>query len=432
MTTTSLYGQHSWSLQDCVNYAVSNNISIQQSNIDNEEQEVILKMKRNEYLPSISANAGDNLYFGRGPSRDGTYTDNNQMSASFGLIMSLNLFNGFRDKYNIDAQKLNLMASVKDTDQLKYDVTINVTSSYLQVLFCKELLGMAKRQLEISEKLVERTQLLYSVGKKTDADIAEAMAAMSKDKFDLIQCENDLKMALLELVQLINLKDYADFDIKTPNVGNIDTSLFIPSSQTVYDYALVHHPMILSLSYKISSSHKAILAAKSSYYPTINLSGGYNNSYYYSYVNGYNNQSFIDQMRNNGNEYIGISMSIPIFSKLSTKNQVKIAKLNESKLKLNLIEATNILRNNIEKANLSAISFREKYTSSKETVRSMQEVMSNEQKKYDVGKTTIFNYIEATKQLRLAESEMLKAKYEFIFKAKILAFYKGEPINFVY
>ena len=312
--SASAQPKEDWTLQQCIDYAIENNISVKQFQISSNNQELRLNTTRNSRLPNVGINLSENASFGRGPGRDGTTVDHTQLSTSLGASASVTVFEGMRIKHDIAGQKFSLQASLKDLERAREDVSLNVTSLYLQVLLNKEMVKVAENQVELSRQQVERSELLVKNGRNPESDLYESKALLANDEMNLTQSRNTLLLALLDLSQALNLENKDGFDIRMPDLGNITIASMsrMETPGTVYDYAVGNRPRILAEQLRLKSSEKALLSAKSAFYPSISLGAGYSNGYYFSIYEGARNAAFFNQLKNNGSEYIGLSINIPI------------------------------------------------------------------------------------------------------------------------
>lgn len=433
MLTGNVSAQEEWTLQECIEYAIEHNINVQQSALKSEDQEIRLNTAKNSRLPNLSAGLNGNSYFGRGPSRDGTYKDNNQLSASGNLSISIPVFSGFYIKHDIAGRTLDLKAAVQDLARAREDVSLNVTSLYMQVLFNKELLKVAENQVELSKEQLSRSEILYKTGKSSESDVFESKALLAKDELTLTESQNTLALSILDLSQALNMEDGKLIDIKMPKLEEIDVAAMqnMDKPQDIYSYAVGIRPAILAEMFRLESSKKTLLAAKSARYPQITLGGGYNNSLYYAFgVNGNNNQRFGMQLKNNGSESIGLNVSIPIFNRFSTRNQIRSAELNIKSQQLALTDAKRTLYKEIEQSYYNAVTAYDKYVSAMKSVDAARLAFKYAQEKAATGRSTIFDFNDAKTRLERSESEAVQAKFDFVFRRKVLDFYAGYPLEF--
>lgn len=368
--SASAQPKEDWTLQQCIDYAIENNISVKQFQISSNNQELRLNTTRNSRLPNVGINLSENASFGRGPGRDGTTVDHTQLSTSLGASASVTVFEGMRIKHDIAGQKFSLQASLKDLERAREDVSLNVTSLYLQVLLNKEMVKVAENQVELSRQQVERSELLVKNGRNPESDLYESKALLANDEMNLTQSRNTLLLSLLDLSQALNLENKDGFDIRMPDRemsrrlderhGDSRNSLRLRRRQPAPDTGRTT---------PTKSSEKALLSAKSAFYPSISLGAGYSNGYYFSIYEGARNAAFFNQLKNNGSEYIGLSINIPIFNRNATRNNVRMAQNNIRIQELAITEAQLALRKEIEQSYYSADAAYQKYLSAEKSAR---------------------------------------------------------------
>lgn len=421
-----------WSLGRCISYAQEHNIGVQQRTLNIEDRRVQLSTARMSRLPDLGASLGSNIYFGRGPSRDGTYKDNTQLSGSLGVSASMPLFQGLRINRQIEGAKLGLAAAVQDMERAKEDVAVNVMTLYLEVLFQKELAEVAEKQLALSTQQAQRSRELVETGRQPASALYESEALQANDQLNLTQARNSLQLALLDLSQALNRPSAAGFDIEIPRLDSLtlESMRQLGDPNRVYDYAETHRPHIEAERLRVAGSENAVRIARSALYPTLSLSGGYGTNVYRSYASGAVNPNFWDQIRNNGNEYAGLSINIPIFNRRATRNNIRSATIALRSQQLALTEAQQNLRKEIEQAYYNADAAYMKYRSAEKALASARVAFAFEQQKADAGRSTVFDFNDARTRMEKAESELIRSKYEFIFRSKILDFYRDEPLEF--
>ncbi len=425
------YAQQKWTLEECIQYAVEHNISVQQIELQRQNAEIDLNTSQMSRLPNLNASMGQDWSFGRTPTKSGLYENTNQSSTSLSISTSIPLFTGFRINNEIAQNKLTLEAATQNLEKAKEDLSLNIAYLYLEVLFKKELLSVAGQQAEYSREQVSKTKALVDAGKVPLSQLYDIEAQVSRDEVSVIEADNALKLALLDLAQSLELENEQGFDIYVPEIDNA-ISQYTSSVQPVgmvYSNALNVKPVVKAQEYYLESSKKTLEIAKSGYYPQLSLSAGYGVSYYYIYKGDVENNPFADQFRDNGREYVGLSLSIPIFNRFSTRNQVRSAKLNIINQELTLENTKKALYKDIQTAYLNATAAQEKYLASNKAVRASEESFKYAQERYEIGKSTVFEFNEAKNRLVQVQSEAIQAKYDYIFRAKILDFYNGIPIK---
>ena len=297
----------------------ANNIDVQQRALQVEQNEVELSTAKYSRLPDLNASIGGDASFGRVLSSDNTYKDNNQTSGSLNISTSLPVFQGMRINRQVKGGKLDLAAAMQDLERAREDVSINVMTLYLEVLYNKELTDVAERQLALSTLQATQSRELVAAGKQPESARYESEALMAKDQLSLTQARNDLRLALLNLSQALNRESAAGFDIVDPTLDSVTLASLhrLGSAEDVYAYAVENRPHIRAEQLRLESSENSVLIAKSALYPSISLSGGYGTGVYSA-----DSDKFWAQMRHNSREYVGLSMNIPIFNRRATRNNI--------------------------------------------------------------------------------------------------------------
>ncbi len=424
--------EEAWTLDRCIEYAQQNNINVQQRSIQTQDKEIQLNTARNSRLPSLNASLGSNASFGRSLSRDNTYQSTTQISGSVGASASITLFQGLRIKHQIEGSQFDLKAAMQDLERARDDIALNVTSYYLQILLNKELVRVAEQQLELSRQSVERSRALVASGKQPESTLYESEALAAKDELSLTQAKNELVLSLLDLSQALNRESAEGFDIQVPQLDGLTLTSMgqLPTPNEIYQYAEETRPQILAEQFRLQSSLKSLRIAKSALYPQISASGGYGTNMYHSFTSGARHEDFWSQIRHNGSEYIGMSINIPIFNRKATRNQISSAALSVQSQQLALDESKRSLRKEIEQSYYNAQAAYQKYLSAEKALASAKVAFEYEQKRSDAGRSTIFDYNDAKTQMQKAESDLLQAKFDFVFRCKILDFYAGKPLEF--
>lgn len=420
-----------WSLDDCIRYAHEHNIQIQQQALQVEQRSVELNTSRHSRLPDLGANLGTNFSFGRSLISNNTYADNNQVSGSLGVSASLPLFMGGRINHEIAAGKLSLKAAVQDLDRIREDVSVNIMSYYLDVLVAKELVNVAEQALALSTQQVERSREQVRTGKVAESVLYENEALLAADEYKLTQSRNDLSLSLLALSQALNRTSAEGFDIVAPTFDSltVESMRHLRNPAEVLSYALDNRPRIQAERFRLEQALRAVRMSRAAYYPQITLTGGYGTNVYHSFATGAVNPAFGRQFRNNSNEYVGVAINIPIFNRMATRNSVRTAKLGVRSQQLVLTEAEQTLQKEIETAYYQADAALLKYRSAEKALNSAQVAFRYEAEKYAAGRSTTFDYNDAKTRMQKAESDQIQAKYEFIFRTKILDFYAGFPLT---
>ncbi|KAA6337883.1 Toxin and drug export protein A [termite gut metagenome] len=421
-----IQAQEAWTLRQCIDYAVEHNINIRQSENSVEQNKLDANTAKWARLPNLNGSSGQNLSWGRAASPiDNTYTNTSSSNTSFSLSTNVPLFTGFQLSNQYELTKLNLKAAVEDLNKAKEDIAVNVTSGYIQVLFNQELSKVAEGQVAISKEQLNRVLRLAEVGKASPVQVAEAKARVAQDETSAVQADNNYRLALLDLSQLLELPNPESLILAAPDVEIAFVPLTAPDD--IYELAITDKPSILAAQYRLQGSEKSIRIAESNRYPQLSLGGGLSTSYYT--MTGRTSDAFGAQLNHNLNEYIGLSLSIPIFNRFSVRNRVHSARLQQTYYSIQLENSKKALYKEIQQAWYSALAAESKYKSSDASVSANEETFRLTSERFENGKATSIEYNEAKQNLMRAISDRIQSKYEYLFRTKILDFYKGLPIQ---
>ena len=417
------HAQKIWSLQECIDYANDNNLEIKMQQVNIEKQEVSLNTSQNKRLPSLTARADQSFSFGRSASGyDNTYQDRNSSSAQWSASTSVPIFTGFMISNEIEASKLDLLAITAELEKAMENMEINITSMYLQVLYYKEMLEIAKVQTELSREQLERTKKMFENGRASEAQIYEVEALIANDELAVVQAASDLQMAILSLTQALELPSPEGFDVEEPD--DIFDFALVRKPDAIFETALTSRASVRAEELRLQSGEKYIKIAQGAYYPSLSFGAGYSNNYYK--INGFDNISFSNQLKNNRNEYFGLSLNIPIFNRFSTRNNVRTARLNMRLQELQLENTKKSLYKEIQQAYYNAVTSGEKYKSAEVAYKSAEKSFGYMKEKLDNGRATMYEYNDSKTSTTRAMSNQTQAKYDFIFRKKILDFYERQ------
>ncbi|MDO4726954.1 MAG: TolC family protein [Porphyromonadaceae bacterium] len=413
-----------FTLDECIDYAIKNNISIKQMRILQSRAEVDFNSAKMALLPNINAGVGQNWSFGRTQTQSGLYENRTQSNTSFSLNSSLSIFAGGRIINTIGKAKLDLQISVCNLLKAQNDIALNVTSLFFEVLFQKELLKIAQEKFATTSQQTTLTEILALNGKVPQWQLLDITAQKANDTLSLVQASHSLKLALLDLAQALEIKDAENFDIAVPAELDADATgnILLLSYRDIYDRAIKNRPEIQSAELGVRSAEKSLKIARSSYFPTISLHAGIGSNYFYLH-NNVPNLIFRDQLNNNLSQYIGLNLNIPIFERLSTFNSCRQAKLNVDNQKLALEHSQKQLFKEIQTAYLNLVAAIERRRTSQQLIVSAEEAFVYAKERYNNGKSSVFDFAQAQSQLVRAQAEQAQAKYDYLFKIKVMEFY---------
>ena len=423
-----------WSLRECCDYAVANNISIKQQENQRRQEEIQLSTSKNSRLPDLSGSVGQNFSFGRGLTADNTYSNTNTSSTSFSLGTSVPLFTGFQIPNQIKLNQLNLEAATADLEKAKDDIRMQVAQAYVQILYDMEIADVAHRQIEIDSAQVARLQAFVNNGKASEAELSQQRATLANSTLTATQADNNTRLALLTLTQLLELPSPEGFTIVRPNLDNLDNLEnlgnpgSLPTPDAIYAEALGIKPEILSQQLKLKGTEHSIKIAQAGNYPTLSLSGGLGTNYYTT--SGFKADGFGSQLKNNFSQYIGLNLSVPIFNRFQTRNQIRSARISQENQQLALDNTKKTLYQDIQKVYYNALNAQAKEKASYQAVATANDAFHLTQAKYENGKATITEFNESKNNYLKAESDLVQARYENIYQKALIAFYRGKDLAF--
>ncbi|WP_243349100.1 TolC family protein [Parabacteroides sp. FAFU027] len=428
MVSLLSYGQEKWTLQQCIDYAMSHNIQIKQKTIDKESAEIQLHTSKMSRLPDLSGGVNQSFDFGRSLNRSNNIVDNSQ-SASTGFSLSSNtpIFTGFRITNQIKANEWSVKAAMADLDKVKEDISLNIASSFLQILYNREIYKVAKEQIVLNKELAERAKERVKAGSAAESEVSEANATLAVKESDATTAYTNLQLSLVDLAQLLELDQVKDFDVIEPQIDSLMLVGLsnITDAELIFNQALGTRPSVKAAESRFEQSRNNLAIARSGYFPSLSFGASYSNGYYHTYNSV--NPSLSDQLNQNSRRTLGFSLSIPIFNRFETKDQVKQAKNNIIQQQLALESVRKTLRKDIQQAYYNAVASRDKYNASRKSVEASQVAFRFAYDKHSAGKATSYEYNEANNRRLKALSEEIQAKYELVFRCKILDFYMGKP-----
>ena len=415
-----------WTLAECIRHAQENNITLQQTELQVKQREIQLETAKGSRLPMVSGSASENLSFGRGLTADNTYSNTNTTSTGFSLGTSVPVFQGLRISNGIKENELGLKAAKADLQKAREDMSVSVAQAYTQILYNMELLDVALNQVGIDSLQLVRLDALLENGKASPSQVAQQKAALGQSRLSATQARNNLNISLLDLSQLLELPDPEGFSIVRPNVP-ID-GILLGNPEDIYAEAIQNKPAVKAEMFRLDATEFSIKSAKGAFLPSISASGGVGTNYYT--MSAAPSAVFFDQIKNNFSQYLGLSLSVPIFSGFQNRNQVRSAELARTNQRLLLENTKKSLYKEIQQAYYNAVAASEKYRSSVDAQASARESFELVQAKYENGKATITEFNESRDTWLRAESDLVRSRYEYLYSAKLLDFYRGRPLEF--
>ncbi len=415
-----------WTLDQCIEYAIENNIQVRQSDLNAQNNDVELNKAVSNRLPGVSASASQGWSFGRSITADNTYANTNTANTSFSIGADMTLFAGGRINGNIKMAELSLEAAKSDLERIKDDIRVQVAQAFIQIVYNRSILDVARNQVTIDSMQVERLTALAAIGKASSAEVASQNATLAQSRLSVTQAQNNLSLSILTLTQLLELPSPDGFDIVQPETDNLELS--IPDSpEAIYAQALDIKPAVKSEEIRLEQAGKNIQVAKSGYLPSLSLSASAGTNYYSS--SNLKSDAFGTQIKNNFGPHIGLNLNIPIFSRNSNRNNVRSAKLGQMNQQMQLDNVKKTLYKEIQQAYYNAVASKSRYESSEIVQTSAQESFDLVQAKYEGGKASITEFNESKNRLVSAQADLLKYRYEYLFNTALLEFYRNSSFE---
>ncbi|MPM16490.1 Outer membrane protein TolC [bioreactor metagenome] len=456
------YGQKVWTLESCIQYARENNLTIRLQALNADLAKLALTREKAAFLPGVQAGATHSYNYGRTVDMyTNEFATDRVRSNNFYIGANITLFNGFNLINSYKKGQLEAEAAVLDAQQTADDISLSIATAYLQVLYSMELVNNARNQLEITNLQVDKNRKMFEAGSVSQGTLLTIEAQAASEESSLISAQNQLEMSYLTLAQMLDLKDLSDFQIAVPDISTIDTASFLLlNPNDVYAFAEKNQPGLLASEYRVQIAERNLSIARAGRYPVLTMNGslgtGYSGAsrritgYNYNGVDtiGFTSESltefvmmpsmsytyettpFQDQINDNINKSIGLSLTIPIFSKFNTSIAVRQAKIGIESATINYEQEKLNLQKTIQQAYVDATGAYRKYAATKKQVAALEESFKYMDQRFSVGLATPIDYSDSKNKLATAQSELLQAKYEFIFRTKILDYYLGREIRF--
>lgn len=417
--------QRVMTLAQCIDYAVSHNVNVKRYANNVEQQKVQLSTARNSRLPDLTAGASQSFNFGRGLNSENAYVNRNTQSTGFNLQTSVPLLTGGRIPNEIAMSRLNLQAATADLEHARQSIALQVAAAYLQAVYAAEVVKVQEAQVAFSKIQEDRISKLFNAGKSPESDVVEAHSQVAQDEMGKTQAKCDYKLAMLDLSQLLELSSPDSIEIVAPQ-GETSPTL-PPLPDRIFARAEGVKPEIQAEKLRLQAAEKNIRIAKAALYPTLSLGTGLSSEYYKT--SGYQAASLSKQLSDNFNKSIGLSLNIPIFNRLATRNSIRQAKLQQSEQALQLDETKKTLYKEIQQAYYNAVNAQAKYESALAARKAAESNFNMMTGKFENGRANATELEEAKTKRANAITSTLQAKYEYILRMKIIEFYEGNKLG---
>lgn len=450
--------QEAWDLEKCITYALDNNLSIKQSELTTKVAAENVTSNKGQMLPNVNAFASNTYNFGQtiDPFTN-QFASQRVRSNALGVSANLNLFNGFQNKYNLEQSQYNLEAQRYNLDKTRNDISLAIAAAYLQILFNLEMSDAARNQVLLTQKQLERTSKLVNAGTVPKGSLYDVEAQLANEELNLTQANNNLDLSYLQLVQLLQLESTEGFKIVEPEINITEDEEVQARPGQVFDKALNVLPELKSAENTMLGAESRLKSAKGNYYPRLSLNASIGSGYsglnqtvtqtevvdvpigttasgevvssQYNAPLSFETKAFGEQLSDNFNQSVGLSLNIPIFNRFQVSTGVSQAQINYENMTLQYEQTKNTVRQTIERAYADAVAALKSYKANLKAVKALNESFSYMEKRYEVGMLNAVDLTDSKTRLTNAESALLRAKYDYVFKLKILDFYQGKAIS---
>lgn len=463
-SSSNVRSQALWSLQDCINYAFEHNLDIKKQVLVVETNKANVLQSKLSTLPSINAGASTQNNWGKTIDRyTNEFATERVRSDNLYIQGSMTLFSGLQKINIVKRNQLTLDYSRFFLDNLMDDISLTVSGYYLDILFNKELLNIAREQLDVTRQQVNRMEKLVEAGTLARGDLLNIEAQAAREEQQLVEAENRLELSFISLMQLIDYPVTEEFDVLVPKLRSVEEPSIDITSDQIFSYALLNRPEVKLAELGVDIAEKDISLARGQQSPTLSLSGTWASGYsglntipiygdpvtsaipigylgsnpdeiVYSDltetpISDFQVKEWGDQLEDNNNRTVGFFLNIPIFNGWQTRNAITRAKIAMESAEYDLELTKNNLRKVIEQSYADAVAALKRYGSANKQVEAQTEAFKYAEQKFDVGLLNSVEYNEIKKELTLSQSELLQAKYDYIFKTTILSFYMGNPLS---
>ena len=422
MMGLNLYAQQRWTLKDCIDYAMRNNITLKQAQLSKQSATEERRQAAATLLPSLTATTNQSL--GYSPWMEGVNVKKGSYSGTYGINAQWTVWNGNKNYNTLKQDKLAEQQAEYNAEKTANSIQEKIAQLYVQILYMSEAIAVNQQSLEASKKNEERGKTMVEVGKMSKADLAQLTAQRATDEYNLINAESNLANYKLQMKQLLEITGDQSFDVATPAASDQQALGAIPSLASVYDQALLLRPEIKNTEIALQSSELQIKMAKGGYMPTVNLTGGVGTS-----TSSRNSDEWGNQMKTNFDATVGVGVSVPLFDNRKNKTAVNKAKIQREQALLDQQDQQKQLYATIEGYWLDAQTNQQKFRAAQVNVESEQQSYDLLSEQFQLGLKNIVELMNGKTNLLQAQQNRLQAKYTTILSIQLLKFYKGEALN---
>ena len=423
------HAQKQWTMQECIDYAMQNNITLQKARLSQQSAVEDVKGSKGALLPTVSASANQSLGYrpwqntGSTTVTNGmvnTKVDKTYLNGSYGVNAQWTVWNGNKNTNNVKLNKLSGQQAELQVAETANSIQERIAQLYVQILYLDESIKVSKASLETSQKNEERGKEMVEVGKMSKADLAQLTAQRASDEYNVVDAQAQMANYKLQLKQLLELTGEEEFDVVIPQTTDDQALAEIPALQNVYQQALLSRPEIESSKLAIESSDLNVKIAKAGWLPSLSLSGSFSTS-----TNSLSSNGWSNQMKTNFSTQAGLTLSVPLFDGRQTRTSVNKAKIQRQQAQLDLLDQQKTLYQTIEGYWLDANTNQQRFRAAQTTVESEQQSYDLLAEKFNLGLTNIIELMNGKDKLLSAQQNRLQSKYQTILNQQLLRFYSG-------
>ena len=433
LLATTAAAQKQWTLQECVDYAMQNNITLKKSKLQKESATEELKGAKAALLPTVSASTNQSV--GYQPWKDtgmsyvtngtvNTKVDKSSYNGSYSVSGQWTVWNGNRNYNTIKLDKLSEEQAELQAQETANTIQERIAQIYSQILYLAENVKVNEQMLETSKKNEERGKEMVNVGKMSQADLAQLTAQRANDEYAIVEAKTQLMNYELQMKQLLEITDEERFQVAIPEISDAQVLAEIPTLTTVYEQALMSRPEIERSQLAIESSGVSVDMAKAGRMPSVNLTGGISTS-----TNSLSNNGWGSQLKSNVNSSLGVGVSVPIYDARSTKTAVNKAKIQQLQAQLDLQDLQKTLYQDVQQYWLNAWSNQQKYQAAKSSVESAQQSYDLLSEQFRLGLKNIVELMAGKDNLLSQQQNQLQSKYLTLYNLQMLQFYQNGELK---
>jgi outer membrane protein len=426
-------GSNNITLQQAVDIALKNNIQIKQSVVSVQNSELLLQQAKNNKLPSVNGYSGVSTNFGRGIDfSTNTYTSQTISNNNLGINTDMVIYNGGILQNTIKRNEYDLKATQQDMEAMKNNISLQVVLAYLNMLNFEDQLGIAKSQSEITKQQIERTSKLVKAGSLPQSNLFDLQAQLANEETTIVNSESNLETGRLTLLQLMNDPNLENIKLERISIAQPGTEAYGANAGQVYEIAEKNQPVIKASDLRIESNIVGIKIAEAGFRPSLSFSGGLGSGYSSAGKDILTREKigYFKQLGRNSSQNLGLNLNIPIFNKYSNKTRLAQSNLQKINAELSAQSARQTLRQNIEQAYVNLNNSTKKFDALKVQVAALEESFRAAESRFNAGAIDFVSYSLQKTNLDKARANQVQAKYDYVFRTKILDFYQNKPLTF--